>query len=101
MDTRLVNTSATILCLYLDQYSKIDARKNLTSILSDHDMEEIMDKISFGSNQIIDKIGKDRSHISNAIKFLKKADLLKENSKWEEGKTKDTRITKVGLEIAQ
>src|SRR6188472_2140610 len=101
MDTRLVNTATAILCVYLDQYLKIRPQKNLTSSLSIQDINEIIDSISLGSNEIIDKIGKDRSHISKAIKFLKKVDLLKEHNKWTEGKAKDTRITKLGLEIAQ
>jgi predicted transcriptional regulator len=101
MNTRLVNTSTAILCEYLKQYLKNNPQKNLTSGLSIQDSNDLIDSISFGSNEIIDKIGKDRSHISKAIKFLKKTDLLKEHNKWSEGKAKDTRITKLGLEIAQ
>jgi hypothetical protein len=102
MDTRLVYTSTKILRLFLDQYLKEMQQENLTSgFFLDHFNKEVMDKVSFGSNQIINEIGRDRSHISKAIEFLKRIDLLTEFGKWEKGKTKDTRITELGLEIAE
>ena len=102
MDTRLVNTSIKVLRLFLDQYLKEMEQENLTSgFFFDTFNKEVMDKISFGSNQIINEIGRDRSHISKAIEFLKRTELLTEFGKWQKGKTKDTRITELGLEIAE
>ena len=62
MDTRLVNTSIKVLHLFLDQYLKEMQQENLTSgFFFDTFNKEVMDKISFGSNQIINEIGRDRS----------------------------------------
>lgn len=102
MDTRLVKTSMKILRLFLTQYLKENRQENLTSGFFFHRFnKEAMDKISFGSNQIINEIGRDRSHISKAIEFLKRVELLEEFGKWEKGKIKDTRITFLGLSIAE
>jgi hypothetical protein len=65
------------------------------------DSNGIIDRTSFGSNQIIRKIGRDRSHISRAIQFLIKNKLLEVGSRWKQGKIKDIRITKLGIEIAK
>lgn len=61
------------------------------------DSYEIIEDISLGTNEIINKIGKDRSHISKSIKFLKDRQLLGEHDKWQEGKRKDTRLTELGV----
>lgn len=70
---------------------------NLTSKFK---LDDFIELANFGSNKIIENIGKDRSHISKAIEYLKNNELLKEHGKWEKGKTKNTRMTKLGLYLA-
>jgi hypothetical protein len=95
-----------ILRLFLEVLPKEAYQEKLTSNASTGDLannwsNNIIEGASFGSNQIITKIGRDRSHISQAIQFLMRNKLLKEGTKWKQGKIKDIRITGLGIEIAQ
>lgn len=102
MENRLAVTAMKVLRSYIDKFGETDGFHNLTSKSVDPKYwNRYILNVSLGTNEIIKRTGKDRSHISKSIKLLKDLQLLSEYSKWQEGKRKDTRLTALGVEIAR
>lgn len=106
---RLVQTSLKILSLFIEQFHTLRDQEEQTSLhekKQEHkkrnSKREIKSKIdlSFGSNEIIKQVSNDRSYMFDAIKFLKKIYILKENKKWKPGEKKGIQLTLLGFEIA-
>jgi hypothetical protein len=60
---------------------------------------ETIEKMGLGSNEIIDIISPDRSHVIAAIHVLIKEKFLRQRKKWKQGYSKKIRPTALGFEV--
>lgn len=95
MNGRLLNTSIKILRLFLRE--KI-VKENIMEQIS-LPTPETIEKIGLASNEIIDIISPDRSHVIAAIHVLIKEKFLRQRKKWKQGYSKKIRPTALGFEV--